>query len=228
LLILDRFFSEIHQGGGVHVDVVESCLDGLPDQVFHRLDLLLGVLGVFPRVDLEMIPLEKHRPPITDLEGRGGDGGDIFLGTLPGVIDFRPGDLENHGTDVEFHGGPERRLGGVVGEGADIDGGYGKAFGLPASHGLVESLDRSREHTRRRAGPADQPPGRGAHRFVVAEDGGMDQIVHCPFPQSGPVVDLHLFTGDLEDAGHAFLHFPNLLVNHFSTSSKYFRAISTS
>ena len=228
MLILDRFLGEIHQGGGVHVDVVESRLDGLPDQVFHRLDLPLGVLGVFPRIDLEMITLKKQRPPITNLEGRGGDGGDIFRWSLPGVIDFRPGDLENHGADVELHGGPEHRLGGVVGEGADIDGGYGKAFGLPASHGLIQRLDRRREHTRRRAGPADQPPGRGAHRFVVAEDGGMDQIVHCPFPQSGPVVDLHLFTGDLEDAGHAFLHFPNLLVNHFSTSSKYFRAFSTS
>ncbi len=127
LLRVERRLVEIHQRGGVNVDVVEAGAHLLGDQLLHLADLALGVGGVLLLIDLAMIALDEERQHVS-LAQRGTDQHrHVLRGPLVGVGDLRARDLENDGSRPARAGGAEDRAGGVVGHHPHVDGRDGKA-----------------------------------------------------------------------------------------------------
>ena len=92
--------AQVHDGGGVDVDVVEARLDSLADQFLHGIDFLLRFGREFLHADLEVVALQEQGPPPARLDGRGRDGAGVLGGALLGVADLGAGDLEDDGPYV--------------------------------------------------------------------------------------------------------------------------------
>ena len=177
LLLQYRRLLQIDERRGVDVDVVKSGVDRLPDQVLDGLDLGLRIGCIFLRPHLEVVALEEERSPVSCFESRRGHGAGVLLRPLARVIDLRAGDLKDHRPDAGCQRGPEDRLGGVVGERADVDRRHGKTGNLPPPHRLVKPLNRRHIDARRRGGPPDQPAGGLPRLRIRREDRRLDQII---------------------------------------------------
>jgi len=101
LLRVERGLGEVDQGGGVDVDVVEPGVQLFFDERSYRLQLGLGVDGVFLGVHLDVVALDEQRPREALAQRRGGHYGDVLGGALLGVADLGAGDLADEGAHVE-------------------------------------------------------------------------------------------------------------------------------
>ena len=200
LLLPHRGLAQVHERGGVHVDIVEAGIDRLPDQVLDRLDLRGRIGGELLCVHLEMVALEKQRPPVSRPDGRRRHRRRVFLRALLRIVDLGTGDLEDHGPDRPLQGGPQNGLSRVVGEGADVDGRHGETLHLFAAHRLIQRLDRSGQDADSGAGPPDEPAGGPADLFPRAEDRGINQVIDERLPEPVFIQRAHVIPPDLEDA----------------------------
>ena len=136
LLLGNRGLTEVHQGGGVYVDIVKTGLDGLLDELFDGLYFFFRFFLEFFVAGLEMIPLNKQRPLETFFNGRGHDRRKIFPGSLGRIAHLRTGDLKDHGPDFPLDGRLKSGPGAIIGHGPEIDGRNRKPFAdFSASHG---------------------------------------------------------------------------------------------
>ena len=194
LLLLERGPGEVHQRGGVDVDVVEARRDLLGDQLLDLAHLALGVGGVLLGVHLAVVALDEQGEGVALAQRRADDDRHIFVGPLGGVGDLAAGDLEDDGPRPARQRRPEHRARGVVGQHPDVDGRDGEAAALPAAARQVEVVDRGRP----RPGDLPQLPEQPARRLplrLAPEDRLPDEPVG-----GGPAEGRGV--GELDAAGH--------------------------
>src|SRR5690606_27178725 len=105
----------IHQGGGIYVNIVETGLDGFSGQLFYRGNFFVSVLLVARKGDLEMVALNEDRAAVTFGDGRAQNVGGVFGRALGGIADLRAGDLEDKSGSFDAFGHAENGAGGLVG-----------------------------------------------------------------------------------------------------------------
>ena len=149
--------AEIHQGGGVDVDIVEARADGLAHQRLHRIHFRRGRDRILLVVHLEMVALNEDRRAMA-FPQRGGDHHrDVFGRPLLRIGDLGARDLEDERAGLHAEGGAEDRPGGVVRRSAHIDRGDGESPDLPSSARHVQIVDGRGPHAGRLAQLPDQP-----------------------------------------------------------------------
>ena len=214
LLILDRGLRQVHQRGGVDVNVVKPAFDGFPDQILDRLRLLFRIRGKFFSIHLEVVALKEDRPAPAGFHGGRRNGAGVFQRSLPGVVDFRPGNFKKDRPDVSRHRGAENRLRHIVADAADVDGRNRKAAHFPAPHRIVEGLYRRGHDPQRGRAPANQK-ARGFPRSLIGtERHGLDQVVNqsAPKPFFIQNADVPAFVG--ESGFASFFQLIFVFVNH--------------
>jgi len=225
--------AQVHDGGGVDVDVVEARLDGLADEFLHRIDFLLRLRGEPLHADLKVVPLQEEGSSPARLDRRGRDGAGVLGGALLGVADLGARDLENDGSHAAPEARPEDGLCRIVGQPPDVDGRHGEALRVAPAHGLVERLDGGREHAEHDAGPPDEPAGGLPDPRIVRQDSRVDEMVDERAPKLFLVEDPDIVPLDLQDAFDRFPELVDTAENHASppcvvVQDRNSRALSTS
>ncbi len=74
LLLAESALAQVHQRGGVHVDVVDPGIERLEDEILDHPHLISWIGGELARLDLEVVTLDEHRagPPSRDRCGENG------------------------------------------------------------------------------------------------------------------------------------------------------------
>ncbi len=145
LLLGHAGLAQVHQGGGVDIDVEEAGCQAFDDQVADGLQLGLLVAGEALGRYLEMVALDEDRSLVAFGDRRRQDAGDVFRRALVGVAHLGAGDLEDESRRVDRDGGPEDCPGGVERQGPQVhrrDGEGVRDFALAARH--IQVVDRSR------------------------------------------------------------------------------------
>ncbi len=145
MLLGHTFLVQVHQGGGVDIDIEEAGCQAFDDQVAHGLQLGFLVAGEALGRYLVMVALDEHGSFVAFGNRRRQDAGHVFRRALVGVAHFRAGDLKNESRRVDRDGGPEDRPGGVESQRPQVhrrDGEGVRYFSLAACH--IQVVDRSR------------------------------------------------------------------------------------
>ena len=159
LLRVERLLGEVHQRGGVDIDVVEAGLQLLFHEQPHGLQLGIGVGGVLLGIHLNVVALDEQRPGEALAQCGSRHHGNILGGPLVGVSDLRAGDLADHRAHVEPFGGAEYGAPRVVGKHADVDRRGSERPHRAAPAREVQLVDRRGPHSRLLPDLPDQPPG---------------------------------------------------------------------
>lgn len=74
LLQAESALAQVHQRGGVHVDVVDPGVERFEDEILDHPHLIIWIGGELARLDLEVVTLDEHRagPPGCDRCGENG------------------------------------------------------------------------------------------------------------------------------------------------------------
>ena len=193
LLLLEGRPGEVHQRGGVHVDVVEARRDLLGDQLLDLAHLPLGVGGVLLGVDLAVVALDEEGEGVALAQRRADDDRHIFVGPLVGVGDLAAGDLEDDGPRPARQRRPEDRARGVVGQHPDVDGRDGEAAALAAAARQVEVVDGGRPRPGDLPQLPEEPAGRLALRLAPEDRLAHQEVGGGPAQRRG--------VGELDAAG---------------------------
>jgi len=213
LLLRQGGLLQVHQRGGVHVDVVEAGADLLGDQLLHLAHLALGVGLVLLVIDLAVVALNEEREGVALPQGGGDQHRDVLRRALIGVGDLGAGDLQDDGPGLASPGGAKDRAGGVVGHHPHVDRRHGEPADVAPAARLIERVDRGG------AGPGgltqlpEQPAGRlplvaraehGALGELVggggAERGGVPHGDAAGRERHGPAVEIHQPPGHISHA----------------------------
>ena len=179
LLLGQRRLVEVDERRGVDVDVVEAGGDLLLDQRAQPGELLVAIgTVVFLRIGLDVIALNEQRAGKALAQRRTQDHGDVLVGPLLGVPDFRARDLEDERAGFQLLRGADDGARGVVRHRAHVDRRHGEAAGVAAAHGHVEVVDRGRPDAGRRRKAADDPARGPAKLGVLAEHRRPHETVH--------------------------------------------------
>ena len=178
----------------------------------------LRILRVFLRPHLEVVALEEKGAPVSRLQSRRRHGAGVLRRPLAGVIDLRPRDLEDHRPGPGSLRGPEDGLGGVVRQGANVDGRHRETGDLSPSHRLVKPLDRGGTDARRRPGPADQPAGGRPRLLLGGEYRRPNQIVDPLFPETFFIQNPDVVPIERQHPLHRLLQHIRIIADHGFTS----------
>ena len=216
LLLVQGRVGEIHQGGGIDVDVEEARGQSLVDQHPDGLQLLVGAGLVFRRVRLEVIALDEHRMPIALPECRAEDHGGVLRRPLLGVGDFAARDLEDQGGGLPLEGGAERRAGGMVGKHPQVHRRHGEGFQLAAPAGQVELMDGRWSATGFLRQLPDQPPRRVTLGLRLSEYRRFHEAIHRFRGERGLAKHFHRVTFVADRATEQLGHGPDRVFHQFS------------
>src|SRR6266516_2525503 len=142
LLLIERLLGQVHERRGVDVDVVEAGVQLFFDQRAHRLELGLGARGIYLRIHLYVVPLDKEGAHEALAQRRRDHHRDALRRPLIGVADLAAGDFADQRTDVETPRRPEHGPGGVVRQQAHVHGRRGERGHLPPTARQVQLVDR--------------------------------------------------------------------------------------
>ena len=189
LLLGQRRQGDVDDGRGIDVDIEIPGRDRLAGQVAQGIQLAVGVAGKILGADLIVVALDEDRSlmPLLD-RGRQRVAG-VFARSLLGVGHLGAGQLEEHDLAVVGARGAVDGAHGVVGEATHVDGRSGAVGVFATAGGHVERMDRGGPRAQRGCGHANEPAG-GVPLRPLGEDGGRDQAIDQPVPESGDVEDL--------------------------------------
>ena len=158
LLCFHRGLGDVHQGGSIHIDVEETRLDCLGDEIAHCLQFSLGILSITPRGNLKMIPLQEDRAPPTLGDGCSENLRRVFGRALIGIANFRAGDLKDKGSRPHFLRYTKHSAGSVKRQHPQIQRRHSehrRHLTPPAGH--IQPVDRGRINAQRLGRLAQQP-----------------------------------------------------------------------
>jgi hypothetical protein len=190
LLLRQRAFRDVDEGGRVDVDVVEPRADGLANERLDGADL--GTRGgrILLVVHLKVVTLDEQGTTKSLPQRRGEHHRHVLGGPLLRVRNLGPRDLHDERPGIHRARRAKDGPGGVVGRAADVDGRHGEAAHVAAPTSHVEILDGRRLHADRLPDLPQQPP-RVLARDRLAEDGGASELVHLPARQHVGTSDIH-------------------------------------
>ena len=218
LLLVQGRLRQIHQGGGVHVDVVEARSDFLGDELLHLAHFTLGIGLVLLVVHLAVVALNEQREGVPLPQGRRDQHRDVLRGPLLGVRDLRPRDLQEDRARLARPGGAEDGPRRVVGHRPHVDRGDGETADLSPAPRLIQRVDRRRPGAGRLAQLPEQPAGRFA-LVAFGEDRAPGQLIGSRRPKPGrvpnrdgaggeghgPAVEVHQLPGHISHASSSSL-----------------------
>ncbi|NBV82071.1 MAG: adenosine deaminase family protein [Actinobacteria bacterium] len=167
----ERWLGEIHQRGGVHIDVVEAGGHRLGNERLDGIHFGCGIDGVLLVVHLEMVALNEHGTAEALPQGRGQHHRDVLSGPLFRVRDFRASDLEDEGAGFEHVGRTEDCARGVVRQGADVHGRDSEPAAFARATRHVELVDGGGTHSHLLSDFPDHPAREVAFDIAGAEAG---------------------------------------------------------